>query len=751
MPDSNSRIRIPILKLAVPSPLRHCFDYLPPADSDANAWRRYRPGIRFRVPFGRRQLTAVLVAMSDSSTLDANRLKAAITVLDEEPLFSPALMQTFLWAANYYQHPPGEVFSTLLPASLRQGKPAGIQGPQAWAATRINLAMDSLLPKRATRQHALLLLLQSKGPLSTEACESAGFSAALRSELVKKGLIEKVNIKSVTDNQATSATVIKAAALRPNCEQQQAITPIVEALSHFQVFLLDGVTGSGKTEVYFQVIATVLEQGKQALVLVPEINLTPQTISRFKSRFAAQIVALHSGLTDKERLHAWELARQGNAAIIIGTRSAIFTPMAKPGIIIIDEEHDASFKQQDGFRYSARDLSIVRAQAEKIPVILGSATPALESLQNAISGKFQHLVLSERAGLASIPHVSLLDIDNQQLAEGFSPDLLNQMHRHLEKGKQVLVFINRRGFAPTLYCKDCGAVFECNNCDAQLTLHKYPPLLRCHHCESQLDIPTVCACCGSKKIQTRGLGTQKTEQFLCKEFENIPVLRIDRDSTRAKHSIQSLLDRVNLGDACILVGTQMLAKGHHFPNVTLVAVLDADFGLFSPDFRAQEQMLQLLLQVAGRSGREVDIGRVIIQTRHASHPLLQSLPKNNYHMPAQLILKERRSAAMPPFSHLALLRAEANKAKAPILLLNEISELCRKIMKEDTRLNVELHGPLPAPMERKAGRYRYQLLMRSKSRTLLQILLRKLSAQIDQLSSARKARWSIDVDPVDLI
>jgi len=494
----------------------------------------------------------------------------------------------------------------------------------------------------------------------------------------------------------------------------------------------------------------LLSVGKQCLVLVPEIGLTPQTVARFERRFSYPVVALHSGLNDHERATAWEQARRGSAGIIIGTRSAVFTPMLKPGLIIIDEEHDASFKQQEGFRYSARDLAVMRAREENISIILGSATPSMESLQNARTNKFTYLQLTERAGAARACAMELIDVAAAPLEEGFSEQLLYKIQRHIDAKNQVLVFINRRGFAPVLHCQNCAWVAECDHCVAQYTVHAKPPAIRCHHCGTSKQLPRHCPSCQSRNLTTFGIGTQKIEAFLSRKFPHLPVLRIDRDSTRGKHSLAKFLKQIEKGDPCILLGTQMLAKGHHFPGITLVAILDADAGLFSADFRGQEHMAQTITQVAGRAGRAERTGEVVIQSRHTSHATLQTLCRASYAEFAEILFAERKEADMPPFTHLCLIRAEAIELKDPISYLKKVAAITAKLCAEH-ELAAEWLGPIPAPMEKRAGKYRMQLLLKSKNRGVMQKLLQHLTPAMAALKHTRQLRWSIDVDPQDLI
>jgi primosomal protein N' (replication factor Y) len=513
----------------------------------------------------------------------------------------------------------------------------------------------------------------------------------------------------------------------------------------FTAWLLEGVTGSGKTEVYLQLIADQLRDSKQVLVLVPEIGLTPQLVARFQQRFTLPISVLHSGLNDAERWRAWQQAASGTARLIIGTRSAIFTPLKHPGLIVIDEEHDGSFKQQDGLRYSARDLAVWRAHQLAIPVLLGSATPSLESLYNVQQGRYRHLLLPERAGEACHPRMHLLDLRQQPMQDLLSKTLIDAIRHHLDRGGQTLLFLNRRGFAPVLLCHACGWVAACQRCDARLTLHQQQRELRCHHCGSQRRVDAFCPSCGSSELIAIGEGTQRIEQTLQTLFAQHTVLRIDRDSTRRKGALESALDEASSGRAKILLGTQMLAKGHHFPEVTLVAILDADQGLFSSDFRASERMAQLIIQVAGRAGRADRPGEVIIQTHHPDHPLLLQLVQQGYPAFARSALVERQQTGFPPFTSMALLRAEASRAELP----RDFLEQARRLAETRPEPRVQLWGPVAAPMERRAGRYRAQLLIQSPQRNALQRFLDGWIPALESIRQVRQVRWSIDVDPID--
>lgn len=738
-----------ILRLAVPSPLRRTFDYLPPKAYSSRQVAELKPGIRVRVPFGSRTLVGVLLSLTMESAVGLEKLRPVLEVIDTDPLLPPSLLELYLWSAQYYQHPPGEVFHTMLPALLRQGNPAERPGRKVWQLSETGQQLTEEDLRRAPRQREIVEFLREHGALDKSAVAELDISASALIALQANGfLVMEERPAPAPEVHHTAHDVRDALAL--NAEQALAVQRIVAGLDGFHCYLLDGVTGSGKTEVYLQAIAAVLARGLQALVLVPEISLTPQTIARFRQRFQCRMAILHSRLTDSERLNAWLEARDGVADIIIGTRSALFTPLLRPGILILDEEHDSSFKQQDGFRYSARDLGIVRARTENITIVLGSATPSLESLHNALSGRYIHLHLSERAGGANPPALRLLDTTHEVLTEGFSGTLLRQMREHLDRGNQVLVFINRRGFAPTLQCGDCGWVAECAHCAARMTLHRTQAHLRCHHCDARRPVDHFCPLCKSRNLQALGLGTQRIEQFLEEQFANTRVLRVDRDTTRRKNDLDVLLNEVHQGKPCLLIGTQMLAKGHHFPAVTLVAILDADAGLFSADFRGQEHTAQLLMQVAGRAGRAGAPGEVVIQTRHASHQTLQTLVTVGYGAFARCLLEERRAAGMPPFTHLALLRAEAVNSKAPEEFLTQVRQLVAEL---DAQMGcgVQILGPLPSPMEKRHNRFRAQLLLQASQRPALQQLLAALCPLLETRKSARTVRWSVDVDPQDMI
>ena len=523
---------------------------------------------------------------------------------------------------------------------------------------------------------------------------------------------------------------------------------IVNSFDGFGCFLLEGVTGSGKTEVYLNLIKPVLEKGRQALVLVPEIGLTPQTINRFRHRFDVPVEVIHSGLNDSERLNAWLSARDRAAGIVIGTRSALLTPFADLGIIIVDEEHDASYKQQDSLRYHARDVAVMRASKEQIPIVLGSATPALETLHNALSGKYHHLTLTERAGNAVPTTNKVLDVKGQYLESGLSASLIAEMRQHLSAGNQVMLFLNRRGFSPALMCHDCGWIAECKRCDAYYTYHQYSNEIRCHHCGSQQPTIHQCQGCGSSNLVTVGVGTEQLEAQLGELFPEYHTIRIDRDSTRRKGSLESALGAIRSGKYQILIGTQMLAKGHHFPDVTLVALLDVDGSLYSSDFRASERLAQLFIQVAGRAGRASKPGEVILQTHHPEHSLLQALLTKSYRHFAETALQERKLAMLPPYSYLTLFRAEANDSQYVEAFLRQVCHTLEAHPLFDDCCQVL--GPTPAPLAKRSGKYRWQLMLQTQTRSTMQKLLGSAKPAIQMLPNAKRVRWSLDIEPQDL-
>lgn len=729
-----------VLRIAVPSPLRTLLDYRPPADGALPP-----PGSRVRVPFGRREIVGVVLEHAEHSELAPERLRAIGAVLDETPLLSPDLLALARWAADYYQHPIGEVVAQVLPVTARRARTATGRRAAGLELSAEGRAVDpETLTRAPARRRALELLTAAEdGRLALAALAARGVSGAVARALVAEGWARRIEL---APEAATTGAGDGAEPPAPSAEQAAAVAAIDGGRAGFRALLLDGVTGSGKTEVYFSAMRAALDAGRQVLLLVPEIGLTPQTLARVRRRFPEPIALLHSGLADGERMEAYRAARAGRARIVLGTRSAVFAPLPDAGLIVVDEEHDDSYKQQEGFRYSARDLAVKRASLLGLPVVLGSATPSLASLANARAGRYAHLRLTERVAGATMPELELVDVERHDAPDGLSGPLLEAMRAALARDEQVLVFINRRGFAPVLMCRSCGWIAECPRCDARLTVHARPESLRCHHCGTQRPLPSRCPSCGDVEPLPVGIGTQRTEQALTQHFPVTPVIRIDRDTTRSGSRLEDTFAGIREERAAILVGTQMIAKGHHFPRVTLAAVVGADGAFFSADFRAGERQAQILLQVAGRSGRADRPGRVLIQTRHPEHPLLRTLLAGGYEAWAELALEERRALGLPPYGHLALVRAEAGDRALPERFLGAAAALLRA-----RGGSVAVLGPVPALMARRQGRERMQLLLQAADRGSLHRLLATSMPELDALPDARRVRWSLDVDPLDTL
>jgi primosomal protein N' (replication factor Y) (superfamily II helicase) len=726
-----------ILHVAVPSPALESFDYLPPPGYQGTL---PSPGVRVRVGFGGRRLVGLLVGYGHESRITRARLRPVLKFIDAEPIFSDKDLELLRWASRYYHYPLGEVIAAALPKRLRQGHPATLEGETIWHAASDQQA-EALT--RAPRQAAILALLSAHSEgLNTAQLEALypGCKRALAALKTKRLVIERTRPYGEAPDSAP------APALDLNAEQTAATATMLAALDHFTPFVLDGVTGSGKTEVYLRLIKAVIEAGRQALVLVPEIALTPQLVTRFRARLSVPLAVIHSARSDVERHRAWHMSATGQAPVVIGTRSAVFVPLAAPGIIIVDEEHDASFKQQEGFRYHARDLAVTRASLLNVPVVLGSATPSLETLANVERGRYRRLCLHTRATQASAPSLELVDVRRRSLEDGLSPYVLDEIRRAIGAGEQVLVFLNRRGYAPALLCHDCGWAAACHRCDAKLTLHAADDRLRCHHCGSERSLCTACPACGSSALLRLGEGTERIEQTLKAAFPQVSLVRVDRDTTRRRGALQDKLAGIERGEHQLLVGTQMLSKGHDFPDVTLAVILNIDQNLYSSDFRALERAAQLIVQVAGRAGRRERPGKVILQTHLPEHSLLKQLLAGGYEAFSRAALAERRAAALPPYRHMALIRAEALRQDAPTNFLRH----AQRVVAATDAQHVRLLGPAPAPMERRAGRYRAQLMLIATHRSRLQQVLQSCVPRLSKLPDARQVRFAIDVDPVDM-
>ncbi|HSY05420.1 MAG TPA: primosomal protein N' [Steroidobacteraceae bacterium] len=730
-----------ILRVALDTPLRRLFDYLPQAEASGEP---VPLGSRVRVPFGRRRAVGMVMGIGANSEVPAARLKPILEVLDPRPLLDPASLALLEWAAQYYHHPLGEVLASALPKALRLGA-AAVASEERWVVTAAGAqAARADEPRRAPRQRTLLaLLMQQQAASAAFLDEHARPWREAARALAGRGWIASTEVAIAGSTAAAAAPRPPGPQLLP--EQSAAVAAVGESLGSYAAFVLHGITGSGKTEVYLRLTERVLAAGRRALVLVPEIGLTPQLLGRFRERLAAPLAVLHSGLTDQERLGAWRDASSGHARIVVGTRSAVFAPVPDLGLIVIDEEHDPSFKQHEGgFRYSARDLAVVRARHAAVPVVLGSATPSLETLHNVAAQRYRLLRLERRAAQAQPPVLKLVDLRASSLRAGISTPAVLAIERHLSEGGQVLVFLNRRGYAPTLLCTACGWIAPCSECDARLTVHLSAQRLRCHHCGADAPLPARCLQCGFA-VKPVGQGTERIAETLTALFPGAPIARLDRDVVRRRGDLEGVMRHMASGDTRILVGTQMVTKGHDFPNVTLVVVLNADQGLFSSDFRAAERLAQTIVQVAGRAGRGTRPGEVLIQTEFPDHPLLVNLLADGYDGFARIALLERQAADWPPFSRLAALRGSARSAAAALAFLTEARGLAPQ-----PPAGVRLLGPVPAAMHKRAGRYHAQLLVESRTRTRLHEFLDGWLPQVERLKSARALRWSLDVDPLEL-
>lgn len=728
-----------IAHVSLPVPLDRTFDYL------IKAGQHPVIGGRVKVPFGRQRLIGIVTKLSNDSEFAREKLKGLDSVLDTASLWAPHLYKLLNWSSTYYQYPLGETLANAMPTWLRKGREASFAALKAWQITELGKNQDLNKLTRAPKQAKTLNLVRHQ-QCSHEQMLEEDITAATLKAVVDKGWIEEISLAPKPTYWQRNVEITQE---KPQLNEEQAIAiATVNANPEFGCYLLDGVTGSGKTEVYLQLLEPILHAGRQALILVPEIGLTPQTINRFKRRFNVPVDMIHSALNDTERLNAWLAARDNHAGIIIGTRSALFTPFNDLGIIIVDEEHDASYKQQDSMRYHARDLAVMRANLDNIPIVLGSATPALETLHNAKVGKYHHLTLTKRAGTAIPARHGVLDVKGLYLNSGLSAPLIAQMRKHLSEGNQVMLFLNRRGFSPALMCHECGWMAECKRCDAYYTFHQHSNEIRCHHCGSQQPIMHQCQGCGSTQLISVGVGTEQLETQLMTLFPEYKTVRIDRDSTRRKGSLENYLDAIKNNEYQILIGTQMLAKGHHFPNVTLVGLIDVDSSLFSSDFRAPERLAQLFIQVAGRAGRASKPGEVILQTHHPEHSLLQSLLHHGYGHFAEHALNERKFAQLPPYTHLSLFRAESNNNDNVEQFLRQV----RDILESHPQYHdaTPVLGPIPAPLARRAGKYRWQLLFQAPNRTVMQSMLRGAKTAIELLPLAKKVRWTLDIEPQDL-
>ncbi|SJN16623.1 primosomal protein N' [Psychrobacter sp. JB385] len=755
-----------LVQVALPVPLYRVFDYRLPADMSAlpNA-SIPKIGTRVEVSFGRQTLIGIVIAhISEAdSSVPLNKLKPINKCLDVDPILDDSMLKLANWLARYYHYPLGDVLAVILPSLVRQGKPLDLLITH-WRILPHVTDDDFRANAKKQKQQFDMLKLHGERGASEDILLLEGMQREFLKTLEDKGLIERY----IESKQAPSPVKLAKMPLDLNAEQQRAVDAIIAAheAKRYTGILLNGITGSGKTEVYLQAMQAVLEAGKQVLILVPEIGLTPQTRARFASRFAAHIVLLHSGMNNTHRLQGWQDCRTGHAQIIIGTRSALLYHFANLGLIVVDEAHDGSYKQQDTLRYHAADVALYRGFQHNIPVVLGTATPSLEHLKLVDEGKLVEYQLLTRPGNANPATMQLIDArlqsthqqttdDGARYDTGLTDTLIGAIRQTLEAGDQVLIFLNRRGYAPVLLCKACGWQADCPRCDAHLTVHynnqaqHSHSYLKCHHCDWQAYIPAVCPDCGSQNLDAKGMGTTRLSENLHAIFANpqtskdlYPIIQIDRDTTRLKNSWENIYQRINEGKPAILVGTQMVAKGHHFPNVTLVCLPNADRGFLSADFRSPEHTAQLMVQVAGRAGRGDKAGRVLIQTLQPDNELLLKLVKDGYLSFARELLQERKMMGLPPYSYAALIRCEGKTMAATTKALKDAIDIL------PTAHNLAVLGPIDAPMSKKNSRYHAQLLLLAKDRQQLHRVLNQWWQLATALPSAKYLKLTLDIDPI---
>jgi len=734
------------IQIAVPVPVRQAFDYLSASE--------IAPGSRVLVPFGMKSGRSVVgVALPPRSSTNKNiTLKTVERILDDTPVFTGSMIELLLWAADYYHHPVGEVFQTATPTRLRSA--VGIENPLREIcyrrSTRLSMPEINKLLARAPKQQQLFQLLRDSSEYSlaqlTDIMTTATPASIHRS---LKALLEKEMIERHERDAAPGEYPVTGFCDRLTDEQRSAVDRVVESLGQYRSFVLHGITGSGKTEVYLQIAQQCLASGHQVMILIPEIALTPQLLDRFRTRLGGGVTAIHSGLSTQQRYTSWWKARTGTATVIIGTRSAVFTPMKRPGLIIIDEEHDHSYKQQDGFRYHARDLAIKRASMENIPILLGSATPSMESIHNVETGKHRLLKLSHRASGARLPGVEWVDLQKHRKYDGLTPQLLEAVRTEIDNGFQIILYINRRGFATVAGCTRCDWKAKCDRCDAWLVFHKKTNTLRCHHCGRIARPPSSCPEC-NHSLFYHGDGTQRLEQVLKRQLPDSRIVRFDSDEITTRSKLEKILTEIRQGDIDIIIGTQLIAKGHDFPRVTLVGIVHPDQGLYSADFRAPEYLFQQLVQVAGRAGRDQLPGRVIIQTAHPGNPYLKLALGHDYSGFYQLCSQQRKASGFPPFGFIALWRAESARPGGAIQFLQYTRQIGQDIRQNRDYREVEIMDPVPSPMEKLAGRYRAQLLVKCNRRKPLHDLLSSWTNELEISAQARKIRWSLDIDPMQM-
>lgn len=728
-----------IVDVAVPVPLRRSFDY----QSEVAV----KPGSRVLIPFRSRQLVGVVLPTSPDKSI--RKLKNIISVLDEEPSIPSTMLEFYIWSADYYHYPLGEMIQAALPPNLRKAiKQYDPDTPQYYMQNPDIPEVEALSQlSRAPKQKQLYLSLTGGQCLRLDEIAKLPQLVNVDNLTGSMNILKKKELIIAT-NQAPEISKEFAGTLNP--EQSETLSRIEQSKFGFNTHLIHGITGSGKTEIYLHAIKTCLDAGQQALVIVPEISLTKQLVERFASRFGHRVHCYHSGINPSQRYRTWWKARNGSAGVVLGTRSAVFMPILNLARIVVDEEHDLSLKQMDGFRYHARDLAIKRASLEDIPIILGSATPSMESMQNARSGKYQISKLRQRTGDAILPKIEFIDLRKQSAKRGLSSKLIGAVNEQLNRGQQSILYINRRGYAPIAECPHCQWRACCDRCDAYMTYHKISDQLCCHYCGKTAVSPELCPQCRSP-LFFRGTGTQRIEESLQELFPNASILRFDRDQVRSFRQLQETLDRINNGQADIIVGTRMISKGHDFKGVTLVGIINPDYGLYSIDFRAPEQLFQDLMQVAGRSGRGEDPGRVLIQTHHPHNPYMQMVRDQDYDAFFDSCQKERAIGKVPPFSCMALWRAESRQPKIGFRLLHQIKQQGELLLASEDRECIEIMDPVNSPMGRLDGWHRVQLLVKSNNRNRLHQVLRPWVFWAEKIGYTQKLRWSLDIDPMEIL
>ena len=752
-------------EVVVPLPLDTKFTYKLP---QSIVFNEQLLGARVIVPFGARKLQGFICGQVNPATTTTiakgKNIKQIDSLVDSRSLFTPALYKVLCWAADYYCEPLGQVLDHALPGVLRKGKGRDAQ-PLFITTWRLSEAGKKMEPKsiRSIPQRKLLMMLQGEWRqtgISSSALKALDLPAATLNALKKKGLISGEKIVKIPAKKSSGTPYVKPTL---NVQQKTAVVEVTKHFGSFQCFLLEGLTNSGKTEVYIEIIRQALARGEQALYLVPEIGLSPQSLERLERSLNIPLGLMHSALSDNERMHNYLLMMLNKLQVLIGTRSAAFVPLAKPGCIIIDEEHDPSYKQSSGFRYNAKHLLIKMASELKIPIVLGSATPSLESFHNARIGKYKHLQLTHKIHKSRVPVTAdIIPLKGRYQPNSLPPEALDAIKHVLQQGFQALVFINRRGFAPKLQCSACDWQPICPSCDRPMTMHKVPPHLSCHLCERQEAMPSKCTNCNSNNLQPSGLGTQSIESILRQEFATAKIYRVDRDTMNKKDSFRYFYQQAQSTDPCILVGTQMLAKGHDFVNVKLAVIINCDAGLFSNDFHNIENLAQLITQVMGRVGRHNptnsdDGGKIIIPTYNPESELLITLVKQGYAAFANNELTNRLNFNLPPHCFLAYLRADAPSSREAFNFLDQIKQ---SLLPEATEHKVNLFGPLESSVAKRVNLYRFSMVIRAPKRQGLHRIVEQAVALARKNQNVHNTKgpknkgriaisWHLDMDPLE--